>query len=99
MFFSRQAWFKEPDNKSKAIFALCYRDTECELFEITEEPPLRPPPDATAEQMEAFTAKQADFVDRMNPLVETAFNIKYPRVRFREVSANFPWFNLKISFL
>ena len=52
------------------------------MFEITEEPPLRPPPDANDAEMEAFRARQAEFVERMEPAVEAAFNLKYPRVGF-----------------
>ncbi len=40
--------------------------------------------------MEAFRASQAEFVERMEPAVEAAFNLKYPRVSFTEVSANKP---------
>ncbi len=90
VLFFLQAWFKEDENKNKAIFALCYKDTMCEMFEINEEAPLIPPPAATEEQMQAFTAKQAEFVDRFNPLVETAFVIKYPRVSFLTDSVHFP---------
>ena len=72
------------------IFALCYKDTACELFEITEEPPLRPPPDADEGQLEAFRARQADFVERLHPVVEAAFNLKYPQVGFPGVSRRVP---------
>ncbi len=36
--------------------------------------------------MQTFTAQQADFVERLQPQVETAFNARYPRVRFLEFS-------------
>ena len=53
-------------------------------------PRSAPPAEATDAEMEAFRASQAEFVERMEPAVEAAFNLKYPRVSFTEVSAKKP---------